>query len=100
MTLHDQHPATGAIVIGGGPAGLMAAEIISNAGVPVALYDSMRSVGRKFLLAGKGGLNLTHSEPLTTFLTRYGDRQREMTPYIEAFPRMPCVDGRPNSAPN
>ncbi len=75
-----------AIIIGGGPAGLMAAEIISNAGHPVALYDGMRSVGRKFLLAGKGGLNLTHSEPLAQFLTRYGDRQVELAPYIETFP--------------
>ncbi|MFZ0549142.1 MAG: TIGR03862 family flavoprotein [Candidatus Promineifilaceae bacterium] len=76
---------SGAVVVGGGPAGLMAAEIISGAGIPVAVYDSMRSVGRKFLLAGKGGLNLTHSEPMARFLTRYGDRQAELTPYIGAF---------------
>jgi uncharacterized flavoprotein (TIGR03862 family) len=85
MDQPDLNLETGAIVIGGGPAGLMAAEIISSAGIPVAVYDSMRSVGRKFLLAGKGGLNLTHSEPLARFLTRYGDRQTELTPYIEAF---------------
>jgi len=55
-------------IIGGGPAGLMAAEAASAAGVRVDLYDSMPSVGRKFLLAGKGGLNLTHSEPLERML--------------------------------
>ncbi|MFZ2737112.1 MAG: TIGR03862 family flavoprotein [Burkholderiaceae bacterium] len=59
-------------VIGAGPAGLMAAEVLSAAGVAVDLYDAMPSVGRKFLLAGKGGLNLTHSEPKEIFLTRYG----------------------------
>ena len=60
-----------ALVIGGGPAGLMAAEVLSNAGVAVELCDAMPSVGRKFLLAGKGGLNLTHSEPLEKFVGRY-----------------------------
>ena len=63
-------------VIGGGPAGLMAAEVLSRAGVEasikVDLYDAMPSVGRKFLLAGKGGMNLTHSEALAPFLSRYG----------------------------
>ena len=52
----------GAVVIGGGPAGLMAAEVLAEAGVPVHVFDGMPSVGRKFLLAGRGGLNLTHSE--------------------------------------
>ena len=51
-------------IIGGGPAGLMAAEVLSRAGVRVDLFDAMPSVGRKFLLAGKGGMNLTHAEPL------------------------------------
>ena len=55
-------------IIGGGPAGLMAAEVLSRAGVRVDLFDAMPSVGRKFLLAGKGGLNLTHSEPLADFI--------------------------------
>ncbi|MFT3721912.1 TIGR03862 family flavoprotein [Pseudorhodoferax sp.] len=59
-------------VVGGGPAGLMAAERLAGAGVPVDLYDAMPSVGRKFLLAGKGGLNLTHSEPAGRFVERYG----------------------------
>ena len=58
-------------IIGGGPAGLMAAEAACAAGVAVDLYDAMGSVGRKFLLAGKGGLNLTHAEPLARFAERY-----------------------------
>ena len=62
------------MVIGGGPAGLMAAERLCAAGLQVDVYDAMASVGRKFLLAGKGGLNITHSETLTTFVTRYGTR--------------------------
>ena len=53
-------------VIGGGPAGLMAAEILIQGGVRVDLYDAMPSVGRKFLMAGKGGMNITHSEPYGT----------------------------------
>lgn len=73
-------------VIGAGPAGLMAAEILAKGGAQVTVYERMPSVGRKFLLAGRGGLNLTHSEPLDQFLARY----REATPYlrdaIEAFP--------------
>ncbi|MEO7105470.1 MAG: NAD(P)/FAD-dependent oxidoreductase, partial [Rhodoferax sp.] len=63
------------VVIGGGPAGLMAAQVLNNAGVPVHLYDAMPSIGRKFLLAGKGGLNLTHSEGADTFAGRYGARR-------------------------
>lgn len=59
------------VVIGGGPAGLMAAEALSQAGIRVQVYDAMPSLGRKFLLAGRGGLNLTHSEPLEKFATRY-----------------------------
>ncbi|MEN8773567.1 MAG: NAD(P)/FAD-dependent oxidoreductase, partial [Akkermansiaceae bacterium] len=59
------------LVIGGGPAGLRAAEVASGTGAKVTLCDQKRSVGRKFLVAGKGGLNLTHSEELETFVTRY-----------------------------
>lgn len=62
-------------IIGGGPAGLMAAEVMSRAGLAVHLFDAMPSVGRKFLLAGKGGMNLTHAEPLESFVTRYGAEQ-------------------------
>ncbi|MFM9966892.1 MAG: TIGR03862 family flavoprotein [Burkholderiales bacterium] len=72
-------------IIGGGPAGLMAADVLLRGGVKVDLYDSMPSVGRKFLLAGKGGLNLTHSEAQAPFLARYGQREKQIAPYIEAF---------------
>lgn len=72
-------------IIGGGPAGLMAAEIASKAGHTVTVYDRMPTLGRKFLMAGRGGLNLTHSEPLEKFLTRYGNAQAHMTPYISAY---------------
>jgi uncharacterized flavoprotein (TIGR03862 family) len=73
------------IVVGGGPAGLMAAEVISDAGYAVDVYDAMPSVGRKFLLAGKGGLNLTHSEPADIFASRYGDRQTAVEPWLNQF---------------
>lgn len=72
-------------VVGGGPAGLMAAETAAAEGAQVDLYDAMPSVGRKFLLAGKGGLNLTHSEPLETFLSRYGSRRMQLAPIIRSF---------------
>ncbi len=72
-------------VIGGGPAGLMAAEAASAGGVHVDLYDAMASVGRKFLLAGKGGLNLTHSEPPELFLARYGSRCAQIEPLLASF---------------
>jgi uncharacterized flavoprotein (TIGR03862 family) len=74
-----------AIIIGGGPAGLMAAERLAQAGLSVSLYDRMPSVGRKFLMAGRGGLNLTHSEPLEKFLTRYGEREKTLSPAIQHF---------------
>jgi uncharacterized flavoprotein (TIGR03862 family) len=67
-------------IIGAGPAGLMAAEVIAQGGAGVTVYDAMPSVGRKFLMAGRGGLNLTHSEELPTFLARY----REAAPFLEA----------------
>ena len=72
-------------IIGGGPAGLMAAEAACAAGVAVDLYDAMGSVGRKFLLAGKGGLNLTHSEPAARFVERYGARRTEIQRWLDAF---------------
>lgn len=72
-------------VIGGGPAGLMAAEVLSQAGVSVHLFDAMPSVGRKFLLAGKGGMNLTHGEALEHFVGRYGERAEVLRPLVEAF---------------
>jgi len=72
-------------VIGGGPAGLMAAETLLAGGAQVDLYDRMPSLGRKFLLAGRGGLNLTHAEPREKFLARYGERQGEVEPLLAAF---------------
>jgi len=73
------------IVIGGGPAGLMAAEVMAKAGHSVTLYDQMPSLGRKFLMAGRGGLNLTHSEELGDFVKRYGSAAQKLTPYIKRF---------------
>ena len=72
-------------VIGGGPAGLMAAEVIATAGVGVVLYEQMPSVGRKFLLAGRGGLNLTHTEDRASFLGRYGAAGPRLAAAIAAF---------------
>ncbi len=72
-------------VIGGGPAGLMAAETLAQAGVAVDVYDAMRSVGRKFLLAGRGGLNLTHSEDADAFYMRYGARRTQLAPMLDVF---------------
>ncbi len=72
-------------VIGGGPAGLMAAETLAAAGHAVDLFDAMPSVGRKFLLAGRGGLNLTHSEPAEPFLQRYGEATAALRPALQAF---------------
>ncbi|MBO9515721.1 MAG: TIGR03862 family flavoprotein [Variovorax sp.] len=69
-------------IVGGGPAGLMAAEVLSGQGVQVHLYDAMPSVGRKFLLAGRGGLNLTHSEPLASFALRFGERRASIEPWL------------------
>ena len=73
-------------VIGGGPAGLMAAETLAASGVSVTVYDRMPSLARKFLLAGRGGLNLTHSEDMDAFLARYGAARERLRPAIEAFP--------------
>src|SRR5690606_38004762 len=75
-------------VIGGGPAGLMAAETLAGAGVRVDVYDAMPSVGRKFLLAGRGGLNLTHSESSAAFCARFGDRAARIAPWLD------LMDGR------
>ncbi|MDE2610984.1 MAG: TIGR03862 family flavoprotein, partial [Burkholderiales bacterium] len=72
-------------VIGGGPAGLMAAETLAAGGARVDLYDAMPSVGRKFLMAGRGGLNLTHSEPMAPFLARYGARRDDLAPWLARF---------------
>jgi hypothetical protein len=81
MMLMDRSVA----IIGGGPAGLMAAEVLAQGVMHVDLYDAMPSVGRKLLRAGKGGLNLTHSEPYETFLSRYGARRAQIKPLLDAF---------------
>jgi len=73
------------VIIGGGPSGLMAAEVIAAAGHQVAIYDMMPSFGRKFLLAGRGGLNLTHSEPFDKFITRYFEAADWLAPAIRNF---------------
>ena len=73
-------------IIGAGPAGLMAAEVLARGGASVIVCDAMPSAGRKFLMAGRGGLNLTHSEALPDFLQRYGAAMPHLVPAIEAFP--------------
>jgi uncharacterized flavoprotein (TIGR03862 family) len=87
-----EHVPPRVAIIGGGPAGLMAAEVLSQgsamanpANLQVELFDAMPSVGRKFLLAGKGGKNLTHSEARAAFLSRYGKRQAQIEPLLAAF---------------
>ncbi len=80
-----QTPPPHVTIIGGGPAGLMAAEVLSLAGVRVDLYDGMPSVGRKFLLAGVGGMNITHSEAYPAFLSRYAERAPQMAPLLRSF---------------
>src|SRR5262245_24597111 len=82
MTSTDNHIA----VIGAGPAGLMAAEVLAEGSSRVTVYDAMPSAGRKFLMAGRGGLNLTHSEPLPQFLARYREAAPRLRASIEAFP--------------
>jgi uncharacterized flavoprotein (TIGR03862 family) len=78
-------PKSHIAIIGAGPAGLMAAEVLAQGGAGVMVYDAMPSVGRKFLLAGRGGLNLTHSEALPAFLARYGAAAPDLAPVIDAF---------------
>src|SRR6202051_1715688 len=73
-------------IIGAGPAGLMAAEVLASGGAGVTVYEAMPSAGRKFSMAGRGGLNLTHSEALSEFLTRYGEAQPRLATAIDAFP--------------
>jgi uncharacterized flavoprotein (TIGR03862 family) len=83
MSTHHESPSVA--VIGAGPAGLMAAEVLARHGVRVEVYDAMPSAGRKFLLAGKGGMNLTHSEPLASFARRYGARSDRIAPMLGRF---------------
>jgi uncharacterized flavoprotein (TIGR03862 family) len=72
-------------VIGGGPAGLMAAQTLAQLGHRVDLYDAMPTVGRKFLLAGRGGMNITHAEPYADFVSRYGSRAEQLRPMLDRF---------------
>jgi uncharacterized flavoprotein (TIGR03862 family) len=81
----DTHQRPRVAVVGAGPAGLMAAEVLAQGGAAVHVFDAMPSVGRKFLLAGRGGLNLTHAEPLDTFLTRYAEREAALAGAVHAF---------------
>ena len=76
---------TSAAVVGGGPAGLIAAEVLARAGVTVTVYDSMPSVGRKFMLAGHGGLNITHTEERSAFIARYGSSADRLAPMLDVF---------------
>lgn len=78
-------PTSSLVIIGGGPAGLMAAETARTQGVDVDLYEAKGSVGRKFLIAGKGGMNLTHSEPRPAFDQRYAERAAEVSPWLDDF---------------
>jgi uncharacterized flavoprotein (TIGR03862 family) len=78
-------PVPRVAIIGGGPAGLMAAEVLASAGAKVELYDAMPSVGRKFLLAGVGGMNITHSEAKPAFVSRYGQRREEIARLLADF---------------
>nr|MBF0685097.1 NAD(P)/FAD-dependent oxidoreductase [Pseudomonas sp.] len=73
------------VIVGAGPAGLMAADVLSRRGVQVDVYDAMPSVGRKFLLAGRGGLNITHTEPRAQFVSRYGAQAARVAPWLDAF---------------
>ena len=78
-------PPSGRVaVIGGGPAGLMAAETLAKQGIAVDLFDAMPSPGRKFLMAGRGGLNLTHSEAAAEFTARYGEASATLAPLLAA----------------
>lgn len=79
------HPARRVAIIGGGPAGLMAAETVRAAGHAVDLYEAKGSPGRKFLIAGKGGLNLTHSDPQDVFVSRYRERATEVGTWLADF---------------
>jgi uncharacterized flavoprotein (TIGR03862 family) len=91
LTAPDSQPRR-VIVVGAGPAGLMAAETLVAAGIAVEVHDAMPSVGRKFLLAGKGGLNLTHGEALPVFLSRYGARRTALEPALAEFGPQPLRD--------
>lgn len=91
ITTKTGQPPTVA-VIGGGPAGLMAAEVLAQGGMQVDVYDAMPSVGRKFLLAGVGGMNITHTESFEPFVLRYGARAAALRPILDAFSSAALAD--------
>lgn len=84
--MHSTVSSKQVAVIGGGPAGLIAAEAMAQAGLRVTVFERMPSLGRKLLMAGRGGLNITHSEPLEKFRARYGEAAGWLAPYLDAFP--------------
>ena len=84
--MSQRHALKSVAIIGGGPAGLMAAEVLVGAGLAVGLYDRMPSVGRKLLMAGKGGLNITHTEQLERFLARFGAQREHLEPMLRELP--------------
>src|SRR5258708_6699624 len=86
MSVPKHPPRPQVAVIGAGPAGLVAAEVLERGGAQVTVYDRMPSAGRKLLMAGRGGLNLTHSEAFEPFLARYGDAAPALREVIAAFP--------------
>lgn len=91
MTFHTDKSFSVAVV-GGGPAGLMAAEVLIQNGVNVEVFDAMPSVGRKFLMAGKGGMNISHSEPGSRFCERYGQRSEKIAPLLLQFGQEALID--------
>ncbi|MGB6237810.1 MAG: TIGR03862 family flavoprotein [Bradyrhizobium sp.] len=86
MSPSESKDTNNVAIIGAGPAGLMAAETLAQCGVKVTVFDAMPSIGRKLLMAGRGGLNLTHSEPLDAFLPRYREAAPKLAAVVEAFP--------------
>ncbi|MFC6478251.1 NAD(P)/FAD-dependent oxidoreductase [Pseudomonas asuensis] len=85
MSQYTSTPSRSATIIGGGPAGLMAAEVLASTGITVDVYDGMPSVGRKFLLAGVGGMNITHAEDQPAFRSRYREREPALSRYLDGF---------------
>ena len=79
-------PSPKVVIVGAGPAGLIAAEVLARGGAQVVVHERMPSAARRLLMAGRGGLNLTHSEALADMLGRYGDRSSRLAPLLEAFP--------------
>jgi uncharacterized flavoprotein (TIGR03862 family) len=90
--MHSSLSSKQVAVIGGGPAGLIAAEAMAQAGLRVTVFERMPSLGRKLLMAGRGGLNITHSEPLETFRARYGEAAGWLAPYLDAFPPSALIE--------